>query len=113
MKERPEVLEGKTHTIKTGYGRLYVTVNLKDGEPYEVFATIGKCGKSIQVKTEVIGRLISLSLRYGAPLKDIIHQLSDLTGEYPLAVGKDMIKSLPDAIGIILSKYYLSKEKVE
>ncbi|MBD3332579.1 vitamin B12-dependent ribonucleotide reductase, partial [candidate division GN15 bacterium] len=43
---RPTVLKGVTEKIRTGYGNLYVTVNTRDGKPFEVFAHIGRSGYS-------------------------------------------------------------------
>ncbi|HSM89002.1 MAG TPA: vitamin B12-dependent ribonucleotide reductase, partial [Desulfobacterales bacterium] len=58
--DRPETLFGFTTKTKTGYGHLYVTVTEFEGRPFEVFATIGKSGRSTTAKTEAIGRLVSL-----------------------------------------------------
>lgn len=109
VKERPETLVGKTYKMKTGLGKLYVTINELDGEPFEVFATIGKSGGSITAKAEVTGRLVSLALRHGVPLKEIIEQLTDISGQYPLAVGKEVIRSIPDAVGKLLRRLYSEK----
>ena len=106
-KTRPETLEGKTHKIKTGLGNLYVTINEFDGEPLEVFATIGKSGGSITAKAEVTGRMVSLALRYGIPLNDIVEQLTDISGSQPIMVGREMVKSIPDAVGKLLKKLYI------
>ena len=70
--------------IKTGLGKLYVTINELNGKPFEVFATIGKSGKSTMAKTEAIGRLISLALRSGIDVKRIVKQLEGIGGEYPI-----------------------------
>ena len=56
VRERPETLEGFTTKIRTGLGQLYVTVTEFHGRPFEVFATIGKSGRSTTAKTEAIGR---------------------------------------------------------
>ena len=56
-------------------GNLYVTVTEMDGKPFEVFATIGKSGKSTMAKTEAIGRLVSLALRSGITPDKIVEQL--------------------------------------
>ena len=55
VQRRPDTLEGFTTRIKTGYGYLYVTVTEYDNKPFEVFATIGKSGRSTTAKTEAIG----------------------------------------------------------
>jgi len=74
-KDRPETLEGFTTRVVTGMGRLYVTVTEYEGRPFEVFATIGKSGRSTTAKTEAIGRLVSLALRSGIGVEKIVEQL--------------------------------------
>ena len=44
-KKRPPLLSGRTVKIGTSYGNLYLTLNFTDGQPFEVFATLGKSGK--------------------------------------------------------------------
>jgi ribonucleoside-diphosphate reductase alpha chain len=105
-KERPQTLPGYTTNIKTGMGDLYVTVSELNGHPFEVFATIGKSGKSVTAKTEAIGRLISLALRSGIPVDKIINQLKGIIGEYPIFSDGRLIQSIPDAISYILSEKY-------
>ena len=81
-RERPRILDGFTERIKTGMGYLYVTVSEYNSRPFEIFATIGKSGKSTQAKTEAIGRLISLALRSGVEVEDIIDQIKGIRGEH-------------------------------
>ncbi len=106
VKERPEVLEGFTSKIRTGMGQLYVTVTEFDGRPFEVFATIGKSGRSTTAKTEAIGRLISLALRAGVRVEKIIEQLEGIGGEYPIFRQDGMVLSIPDAISRVLAQKY-------
>jgi len=106
VKERPEVLEGFTSRISTGMGQLYVTVTELEGQPFEVFATIGKSGRSTTAKTEAIGRLISLALRAGVKVEKIIDQLKGIGGEYPVFRQDGMVLSIPDAISRVLEKKY-------
>lgn len=108
-KERPETLESKTTKMKTGYGNLYVTITEMDGVPFEVFATLGKSGRSIAAKTEAIGRLVSLALRFDIPIKEIVDQLVGISGERPTPTGNKMYLSIPDAIGQALSKHIKEK----
>lgn len=107
LETRPETLVGKTHRIRTGYGWLYITINELDGKPVELFATIGKSGASIMAKAEVIGRFVSLCLRYDIPLKEIIDQLIDVSGSEQIPVGDTIIKSIPDAVGKLLYRLYI------
>ena len=111
VKERPETLNGYTTKIKTGYGYLYVTVTEFDGQPFEVFATIGKSGRSTTAKTEAIGRLVSLALRSGVKVDKIIHQLKGIGGEYPIFQDGGLVLSIPDAISRVLEKAYMTGEK--
>jgi ribonucleoside-diphosphate reductase alpha chain len=105
--ERPETLEGFTTKIKTGLGRLYVTVTELNGLPFEVFATIGKSGRSTTAKTEAIGRLVSLALRSGVKTQDIVDQLKGIGGEHPIFQNGGLVLSIPDAIARVLENRYL------
>jgi len=108
VKERPETLEGFTTKMVTGMGNLYVTVTEYNGEPFEVFATIGKSGKSTTAKTEAIGRLVSLALRSGVAVEKIVEQLKGICGEHPVFQKDGLILSIPDAISRVLEKRYLA-----
>ncbi|NDY72895.1 ribonucleotide-diphosphate reductase subunit alpha [Desulfobacter hydrogenophilus] len=107
--KRPQILEGFTESIKTGMGSLYITVSEFKGRPFELFATVGKSGKSTQAKTEAIGRLISLALRSGIGVDEIIAQISGIRGEHAVFQDRGLIYSIPDAIAKVLEKRYLPK----
>jgi len=107
VRDRPETLEGFTTKITTGLGHLYVTVTEQHGRPFEVFATIGKSGRSTTAKTEAIGRLISLALRSGVEVDKIIEQLTGIGGEHPVFQDGGLILSIPDAIARVLERRYL------
>ena len=106
--DRPETLSGFTTKIKTGYGHLYVTVTEFEGRPFEVFATIGKSGRSTTAKTEAIGRLVSLALRAGVTVDKIVDQLKGIGGEHPIFQDGGLVLSIPDAIARVLEKRYLT-----
>ncbi len=110
VQERPAVLTGFTEKIKTGYGNLYVTVNTKDGKPFEVFAHIGKSGFTTMADTEAICRLISLALRSNVPVEQVIRQLRGIGGSTPVFSGGAKIFSVPDAIAQILDRHFGSKK---
>jgi len=107
VKERPETLEGFTSRMKTGMGQLYVTVTEYEGQPFEVFATIGKSGRSTTAKTEAIGRLVSLALRSGVKVENVVEQLKGIGGEHPVFQNGGLVLSIPDAIGRVLENRYL------
>jgi ribonucleoside-diphosphate reductase alpha chain len=107
VKERPDILEGFTSKMTTGMGNLYVTVTEFEGRPFEVFATIGKSGRSTTAKTEAIGRLVSLALRSGVRVEKIVEQLKGIGGEHPVFQKDGLVLSIPDAISRVLEKRYL------
>ena len=111
VEDRPETLEGFTTKMPTGYGNLYVTVTEHEGRPFEVFATIGKSGKSTTAKTEAIGRLVSLALRSGIQVEHIIEQLKGIGGEHPVFQKDGLVLSIPDAIARVLEKRYSNDHK--
>ncbi len=106
IEDRPDTLSGITEKIKTGYGNLYVTINMKDGKPFEVFSTIGKSGYSTMADTEAICRMISLMLRSNIPVKHIINQLQGIGGANPIFGRGEIISSIPDAIAKVLKKHF-------
>ncbi|MDO8513229.1 MAG: vitamin B12-dependent ribonucleotide reductase [bacterium] len=110
-RKRPEVVQGFTYKIKTGYGSLYVTINDdENGNPFEIFASIGKTGGYFAAKAEAIGRLTSLALRSDIDPQEIIEQLKGIRGPSPIwASGGSMVLSMPDAIGQLLEKHLKSK----
>ena len=112
VRRRPDVLEGFTQKVPTGLGMMYLTVNEVDGQPFEVFATIGKSGRSITAKAEAIGRLVSLALRSGIAVRDIVTQIKGIGGEHPVFRGKGLLLSIPDAIAWVLERRYLHDEHI-
>jgi ribonucleoside-diphosphate reductase alpha chain len=108
-RERPDVVYGFTQKVHTGHGLMYVTINEVEGQPFEVFATIGKSGRSTMAKAEAIGRLVSLALRSNVELSEIIKQIKGISGEMPVyQPGKQgMVESIPDGIAWVLEDRYL------
>jgi ribonucleoside-diphosphate reductase alpha chain len=107
VRERPDVVYGFTQKVQTGLGDLYLTVNEVEGKPFEVFATIGRSGRSITAKAEAIGRLVSLALRSGVHVRDIVAQLKGIGGEHPVFQKKGLLLSIPDAVAWVLENRYL------
>ncbi|EFQ23354.1 ribonucleoside-diphosphate reductase, adenosylcobalamin-dependent [Aminomonas paucivorans DSM 12260] len=97
-KRRPAALTGSTVKVRTSFGNLYLTLNRLEGKPFELFATLGKSGRDTQAHTEALGRLVSLALRSGVPVRDVVGQLKGIGGSQPVFEGDGMVLSLPDAI---------------
>ncbi len=113
VEKRPDILHGITEKMRTGYGNLYVTINLKDGKPFEVFAHIGKSGYTTMADTEAICRLISLALRSQIPINTIISQLRSIGGANQVFSGGAKVFSIPDAIAQILNKHFADSGSTE
>jgi ribonucleoside-diphosphate reductase alpha chain len=97
--KRPKTLSGHTTSIRTALGNLFVTVNAADGKPFELFAQIGKAGSDVVAFTEAIARLISLAMRCGVSVDEIVTQLEGIGGARSVGFGPNRIMSVPDAIG--------------
>ena len=81
---RPRSLPSTTTKLKTEMGNLYVTVSVdEEGEPFEVFGTLGKAGSLTTGVTELACRLISLHLRRGTPVEEIIEQIRGIQEMQP------------------------------
>jgi len=107
---RPKVTRGVTREIRTGCGDLYVTINENnEGEPFEVFAQLGKSGGCAASQTEAIGRLASLGLRSGIPWSLIVKQLKGISCDRPWGLSKNRITSCADAVGKAIEMYMEEK----
>ncbi|MEE8136259.1 MAG: adenosylcobalamin-dependent ribonucleoside-diphosphate reductase [Thermodesulfobacteriota bacterium] len=106
--KRPQCLQGFTEVIKTGYGNLYVTVNTFETRPVEVFVQIGKSGYSTMADAEATGRLVSLALRSGIAVEDVIEQLEGIGGSSPVFSDGKLVMSIPDAIATVLKRHFVS-----
>jgi ribonucleoside-diphosphate reductase alpha chain len=104
--KRPDKLYGFTERIETGCGKLYVTINFDEqGHPFEVFAETD--GGGCEAFSEGVSRMISLSLRSGVDVNEIIEQLRSVKCTNFIrkaASGKIKGKSCPDVIGRALSE---------
>ncbi len=88
---RPENAQGVTHRLDSGCGKIYLTVNYHPatGEILETFITTGSDGGCL-IYTEATSRLISLAIRAGIGLEEIIGQLQSTHAcpSYQLARGR-------------------------
>lgn len=107
IQRESDELKGQTSRIKTGCGNLYVTVNSNtSGVPCEVFVRLGKAGGCAASQSEAIGRLISLCLRAGVNIEEIIKQLSGIGCHQPIFAGNGIkVLSCADAVSKLLSKF--------
>jgi ribonucleoside-diphosphate reductase alpha chain len=112
VKPRPRSLSGRTYRVETPLGTAFIVVNANgEGEPFEVFVSVGKAGSDTMAVAEAIGRLVSLTLRMPSPLSPkrrlelMIGQLSGIGGGRPLGFGPQRVLSLPDGIARVLAEH--------
>jgi ribonucleoside-diphosphate reductase alpha chain len=120
IKYRPPRVHGTTSVITTPVGSAFVTINEdRNGEPLEVFVTVGRAGSDVSADAETIGRLLSLALRFEAVLSPrerlfwIAKQLEGIGGSRSTGLGKEKIRSLADGVGRVLLAYLQEKEDRE
>ena len=116
---RPRSLSSTTTKLQTEYGNLYVTVSTdEDGEPFEVFGWLGKGGSFQHGVTEMACRLISLHLRRGTPLEEVIDQCQGIQEIQPffntMPNGRSVaVLGLGDGIAHILKAHVRAREERE
>ncbi|MGH7752467.1 MAG: adenosylcobalamin-dependent ribonucleoside-diphosphate reductase, partial [Gemmatimonadales bacterium] len=113
-RSRPDLLQGTTRRIDTGVGTMYVTITEDDkGQPFEVFISLGKAGAPIMADVEAIGRLISLALRSGVPMREIYRQVRNISSDRIAGLGPAKVLSVPDGIGLALEKWMQDKAGIQ
>ena len=117
-RERPgRSLPSRTVKIRTELGNLYMAVTFDgDDRPFEVFGCIGKTGSFGHGMTELVCRLLSLHLRRGTPLQEIIEQcrgIKDMVPTPNLQDDRTVVwnTGVGDAIAQVLQMY--SREDIE
>jgi ribonucleoside-diphosphate reductase alpha chain len=110
-KPRPEMTKGTTRMMRTGCGKLYVTINEDiEGKPFEIFNQMGKAGGCSASQSEAIGRLVSLALRSSIDVKEIITQIKGISCHLPVWQNGNKVLSCADAIAKALEHYINTNE---
>jgi len=118
--ERPKRLSGETHTVETGNGKMYVTINSSNKKPVEVFIEVGKAGQTMKVMSEALGRIVSIALQHRVPVNEVIKTLKGLDSSSPVWYRFEeddqkpvQIFSIPDGLAQLLERYYINIDKNE
>ncbi|MBF0546493.1 MAG: vitamin B12-dependent ribonucleotide reductase [Candidatus Riflebacteria bacterium] len=111
---RPGLTQGTTEKVKIGCGNLYVTVNSDEKGICEIFTSLGR-GGGCPSQSEATARLVSMALRTGIDVEELIAQLKGIRCLSTLkrASGTEGVRvlSCPDAIGRAIERFYLTHEK--
>ena len=110
-RQRPAITHGATLRMKTGCGKMYVTINEDDSGICEVFSQLGKTGGCTASQVEAISRLVSLALRCGIEQQEIITQLKGIRCPTPMLAEGTAILSCADAIAKGL-EYYIKEKNI-
>ncbi|MGD8730205.1 MAG: TSCPD domain-containing protein, partial [Gemmatimonadota bacterium] len=93
---------------------LYVTINEDErGRPFEVFCTLGKAGGAAMADAEAMGRLMSLALRSGIPIRQVKDQVRGISCDRAVGLGPNKVLSVPDAVGQAIEHYLEEKAGVQ
>ena len=102
---RPQEMTGITERVRTGHGNMYITLNFDgEGKPFEVFSTLGKAGGCDSAQLEAISRLVSLALRSGVDIKEVVAQIRGITC-CPAWDNGVLVRSAPDAVALALERH--------
>jgi ribonucleoside-diphosphate reductase alpha chain len=113
-RSRPDRLRGTTIRKETPLGTMFVNITEDDkGQPFEVFINLGKAGGAAMADAEAMGRMISLALRSGIPLREVHKQLRGISSDRAVGLGPNKVLSVPDAIGIALEEWTREKQGIQ
>lgn len=109
---RPDVVHGVTYKIPTSFGKLYMTVNREEETPIEVFFSMADISNDMNSLLSALGRTLSVSLKHGTPLKDIIKTLKKIKVGTVVYYNGKMFKSVPQLIAGVLEEVFAGKPAV-
>lgn len=112
--KEPESIPVTSIRVVTPDGTMFVHIGEYDGGPKKVWLHIGKAGTSLSTWTDALGRVISLALRNGVKLSDVVEEISNIkTSRTRKAANGAYISSGPDGLAHGLLSYAASKRKDE
>ncbi len=111
-RQLPEIVSGLRIRQTTPFGNMHVkiTVDPRNGQELEVFAQLGKGGDVAASDLEAICRMISLWLRSGGSLTEVIKQLKGIGSTLQVPAKGGRIMSLGDGLARALMKYQRAKQ---
>ena len=80
----------------------YVTVNMQDDLPTEVFIASGKAGDEANADSEALGRVVSIALQYGVPAEALVKTLRGINGGMYGTYQGRLVASKADLLAVAL-----------
>jgi len=109
VKERSQFMRSITTKMAVEpYGSIYLTATLDEhGNIFEIFSSIGKSGQMLKTMMEALSRIISIALRSGTNIQDVIGTLKFMSGTdrwiYDTFDKKEIeVNSIPDMLARML-----------
>jgi ribonucleoside-diphosphate reductase alpha chain len=116
MRQRPEVLAGRTYKTVTPVGTAFISINEDElGNIAEVFVNLGHAGSDIMADAEAMGRLISLAFRLPSAYpsdriaQNVVEQLTGIGGSSSAGFGPKRVRSLADAVAKVIREHEAAK----
>jgi ribonucleoside-diphosphate reductase alpha chain len=108
----PAILSALRIRSNTPFGHLHLTISVdpKTERELEVFAQLGKAGDIAASDLEAICRMVSLFLRSGGSIKDVMEQLEGIGSSLSIPTKDGRIMSLGDALGKTIRTYWTVKK---
>ncbi len=108
---RPQSLCGHTIRVKTGCGKLYITISTSDSYE-EIFCKLGKSGGCAAAFLDGIGRVITHALNVETVTKEtIIKSFLGIQCPSPMWSDGEQVLSCLDGIAKVLRKETKEEEK--
>lgn len=107
------LFKGYNFRVYTPDGTMFVDImEDTDGQPIEVHAFIGKAGSAVAAWAAATCGMVSLGLRRGIPLQDIINELADITSDGTARIGNATdVRSGPEGVYSALINYRNAKRE--
>lgn len=108
----PSILSAVRIRQNTPFGHMHVTISVdpKQERELEVFAQLGKAGDVTLSDLEAISRMISLYLRIGGSIEQVINQLDGIGSHLSIPTKDGRVMSLADGLGKTLLRYNEAKK---
>lgn len=108
LKDLPQFLPAIRSKCSTPYGSLYVISTFYENKIVEIFISCGKAGGINKAMTESLSRVISIGLRSGVDINNIIKTISGISDSemwcYTNLKKEDVwVKSIPDNVAKVLA----------